>query len=218
MRITTGMLNESARKAGIPLNQGTLLDYINQKETNDVWGNIPSENHINSAKKAEYQKMEKAADALQDSAALLNAENTDLYKNAKEKNDTSELVEKITNFVSEYNDLLSALSKQTTSLDSYYKMMLQDIPGEMAEALRNVGIQQNKDGKLQVEAEKLKAADADSLEKVFGKASALTAKVGFLAGQVANNAKVSKESAGTTYGAQGTTVDMFLDGKYNFKA
>ena len=29
MRITTQMLNESARKAGLPLDNHTLLDYIN---------------------------------------------------------------------------------------------------------------------------------------------------------------------------------------------
>ena len=29
MRVTTQMLNETARKAGLPINNSTLLDYIN---------------------------------------------------------------------------------------------------------------------------------------------------------------------------------------------
>ncbi len=218
MRITTGMLNESARKAGLPINRSTLLDHLNQKETTDIWGNVQKTNGVNAVKKSEYQKMEKAANALRDSAELLNAENTDLYKNAKAKNDTSELVKHIETFVSGYNDLLSALSKGTTSLDSYYKMMLQDIPAEVGEELGNMGIQQSKDGKLKVEAEKLKTADADSLEKLFGSSSILTSKVAFLAERVESNAKASQDSVGTTYGYKGTAIDMFSDGKYNFKA
>lgn len=35
MRITTQMLNESAKKSGLPINNTSLLNYINGDETNN---------------------------------------------------------------------------------------------------------------------------------------------------------------------------------------
>ena len=35
MRVTTQMLNETARKAGLPINNSTLLDYINNDSSAD---------------------------------------------------------------------------------------------------------------------------------------------------------------------------------------
>ena len=34
MRITTQMLNETARKAGMPVNNSSLLNYVNNKNYN----------------------------------------------------------------------------------------------------------------------------------------------------------------------------------------
>ena len=37
MRITTQMLNESARKAGLPINNTSLLNYIKNDGTGNTW-------------------------------------------------------------------------------------------------------------------------------------------------------------------------------------
>lgn len=55
MRITTQMLNESARQAGLPINRSTLLDYIkNDGATNPLLEamNRNKENVANTAKRA----------------------------------------------------------------------------------------------------------------------------------------------------------------------
>ena len=74
MRITTQMLNESARQAGLPINRSTLLDYIkNDGATNPLLEamNRNKENVANTAKKSNYEKLDKEADQLTQSAQVL---------------------------------------------------------------------------------------------------------------------------------------------------
>ena len=57
MRITTQMLNESARQAGLPINRSTLLDYIkNGGATTPLLEamNRKKENVANTAKKSNF--------------------------------------------------------------------------------------------------------------------------------------------------------------------
>ncbi len=40
MRITTQMLNETARKTGLPVNNSSLLNYVNKKDNNSLLGSL----------------------------------------------------------------------------------------------------------------------------------------------------------------------------------
>ena len=74
MRITTQMLNESARKAGLPINNTSLLNY----KKNDGTGNSlldalnkKKETAATAAQKSDYEKLDKEADQLTQVAEVL---------------------------------------------------------------------------------------------------------------------------------------------------
>ena len=101
MRITTQMLNESARQAGLPINRSTLLDYIkNDGATNPLLEamNRNKENVANTAKKSNYEKLDKEADQLTQSAQVLlqNGENS-LFEQAKACGDNQKVYDSIEN-------------------------------------------------------------------------------------------------------------------------
>ena len=67
MRITTRMLNESARKAGLPVNNTSLLNYINNKGKGNTLLdalNKKKETTANLKQKSSYEKLDKEADKL----------------------------------------------------------------------------------------------------------------------------------------------------------
>lgn len=67
MRITTQMLDETARKTGIIMNRHNLLDYVNSgSRANPLLNTLPPKSNYtaNVADKTRYEKQEKAADGL----------------------------------------------------------------------------------------------------------------------------------------------------------
>lgn len=73
MRITTQMLNETARKTGVPINSGTLLNHLNNSASDNSL--LKALNKSGSAadtkQKRDYEKLEKNAGQLQKSAENL---------------------------------------------------------------------------------------------------------------------------------------------------
>lgn len=70
MRITTQMLNESARKAGLPVNNTSLLNYINNKgQGNSLLDALNEKKEIakNAVQKSNYENLEQQADGLTNS-------------------------------------------------------------------------------------------------------------------------------------------------------
>ena len=77
MRITTHMLNETARKTGIPINQNNLLSYLNNSEGTSgstLLDALNKNNKVSTESAENYKKLESAADKLKDSADKLTAE------------------------------------------------------------------------------------------------------------------------------------------------
>ena len=65
MRITTQMLNESARKAGLPINNTSLLSYASNESSENTLLRALNKNSssvVDTAKRSSYEKLEKAAD------------------------------------------------------------------------------------------------------------------------------------------------------------
>lgn len=217
------MLNETAKKAGIPLNTTTLLDYINKDgdDVSSLLSGVNSSSSSSSLLKAKvsvnsYEDIKDSASELEESVAKLADEEGDVFEKAKADNDTSELVSLIEETVENYNSLLEALQKSTSSLDLFYAKSLKELPESVSEELAAIGITVNKDGTLEAEPEKLKKADIDALENIFGSSSEFTEKLLFVASRIENNAEANIESVGSTYSQSANILSSYESSKYDF--
>ena len=112
MRITTQMLNETARKTGVPINSGTLLNHLNNSASDNSL--LKALNKSGSAadtkQKRDYEKLEKNAGQLQKSAEKLAAKGEDsLFEKAKESKDLEELCKEAQTLVEEYNNSMTTI-------------------------------------------------------------------------------------------------------------
>ena len=125
MRITTQMLNRSARKAGLPINNTSLLNYINGNSSNTMLNALNKNSTTNAATKTKYEKLEKTADQLSDAASAFTATGKDaLFSKAKESGDSQDIYNAVENFAGKYNSMLSALKNTSSTLNDYYSQML----------------------------------------------------------------------------------------------
>lgn len=214
MRVTDQIMNETARKAGIPV-QMSLVDFMNKNNKNSLEDVFGAEANTNLAQKGNYEKLEKAAEELAKNAeALANAQDS-MFAKAKESGDTEEIVSHVEKLVEGYNSTLKLLKPGSSSLDDYYRQMLKDAAAEDSEALKAAGITIDKDGVLHVEKDTLKGADVDSLEKLFGATGTFSEKVAFLGGRIADNAGANALSFSSKYNASGNQYAAFGN-KYDF--
>lgn len=219
MRITTQMLNETARKTGIPINNTSLLNHIynNGSGSNLLSAlNKSGSSAADTKQKSNYEKLEKNADQLQKRADSLAAKGEgSLYAKAKESGNTEEICKEVEALVEDYNNTMKILQSSDGPLNDYYRQMLQEAAEDNSKALADVGITISKNGKMTVDADKLKAADVDALEKALGSSGDFTSKVSFLAGRVSDNAQAGTKSLASQYGANGSLYTA-SGGKYNF--
>jgi len=218
MRITTQILNETAKKTKIPINSGSLLNHLNNSasDNNLLKALNKSGSTADTGQKSDYKKLERNAGQLQKSADHLAAKGEDsLFAKAKESKDTEELCKEAQALVEEYNNTMKLLQSAPGPLNDYYCQMLREAASGNRESLANVGITVSKDGKMTVDSDKLKVADIDALEKALGSSGDFTAKVSFLAGRVSDNARAGAESLSSQYGADGSLLAA-SGGKYSF--
>lgn len=207
MRITTQMLNETAKRTGIPINHTSLLNYINDSGSsgdNTLLDALNKNDKVSSAATANYKKLEKSADNLKEQAEkLAQTGEGSFWDKIKESANTEELCKTVEHYVSNYNTTLRELKKSPGVLNQYYGEMLRDTALENSEQLSALGITIGKDGALSIDAEKLKAASVDDVEKVFGASGSLTSKTAFIAGKISDNAQANMESVSGQYNASG---------------
>ncbi len=84
MRITTQMLNETARKTGVPINNTSLLNHINGGSDGDLLKvlNKGKTSAADTKQKINYEKLEKEADGLKKRADGRAAVDSDKLKAA----------------------------------------------------------------------------------------------------------------------------------------
>lgn len=217
MRITTQMLNETARKTGIPVGSSSLLNHINGSSSS--LSSVLSKGKSSVAgttQNSNYKKMEKAADGLKEKADSLTAKGEgSLYAKARENGDTAELCKEVQGLLESYNSTLQILQSSSGALNDYYAQMLREAADGSSKALADIGVTLSKGGKAVLDIDKLKAADVDTLEKTLGASSDFTAKLSFLAGRVSDNAQAGTESLSSQYGSNGSLVSA-AGGKYSF--
>lgn len=220
MRITTRMLNESARKAGLPVNNTSLLNCINNKgKGNSLLDalNKKKETTANLKQKSNYEKLDKEADKLTQAAEefLKDSENS-LFEQAKTSGDNKEVYDNIERLFENYNSTLKELRNNSNTMNDFYRKMLLEALAEEKENLSNIGITFTKDGTTKIDAEKVKTTDVEILEKVLGKDSNFLNKVNFLSTRISDNAEANIKSLGNSYNATGNLYSAINSNKYNF--
>lgn len=231
MRITTQMLNESARKAGIHSSRMTLLDTL--KGDDNTMGNallqalnksktsntsaLNSTRNISPVNKARSAQLQKAAETLTKAAQNLAAEGENsIFVKARESGEAKEVYDEIELLVEGYNDTINKLQKDTNGLNQFYLEQLKKLPSDNRASLETVGITVGKDGMLSLDKEKMKASSVEDLEKIFGKEGPLTSKIAFLSERTADNARAVTESTSSQYTSAGDIYSALLN-KYDFR-
>ncbi|MDE6530539.1 MAG: hypothetical protein K2K96_07175 [Lachnospiraceae bacterium] len=217
MRVTNQMLNESARRAGMPVNGHSLLDYVNGGNSNNmVSEKLMANKGLSKTEKTKYEKQEKAAEELDSIAQKLSASGKDsIWEKVKESGDTTEITKKAQELVEKYNKLLESMKDTSGALNEFYKKSLKDLPAQHKEALAEIGITAKKDGSLEIDQEKLKGASLEQLEKIFGKDGSLTPRISYISSRIADNASANLENLSGSYLPNGNTTSSHLN-KYDF--
>lgn len=142
MRVTTQMLNETARKAGLPINNSTLLDYINNDSSadsmlNSINGSTSAATQMLKAKvsKTGYENTDKSSEDLQNAIDKLAGKKSTVFKDARESKDTSKVTAAAQELIDKYNSLVEVMSKTSSSLDEFYKKALKGLPESIKESL-----------------------------------------------------------------------------------
>ena len=95
MRITTHMLNESARRAGLPVNNTSLLNYINNDSSGNTLLSALDKNGggaVDTVKKSSYEKLEKEAEQLLQKTETFTDESQDsIFARARESGSNQEI-------------------------------------------------------------------------------------------------------------------------------
>ena len=214
MRVTSQMLDKAAAKSGLPIRRASLLDYIDNPLLNSLEKN--SGITVDSKRKEAYEKLEKAADKLFQSADVLTDDGEkSAFAEAEKSGDAGQVYDGISNLLKNYNNLLEVLKSSSSPINDYYRKMMEEAAEENREAFSSVGITISKEGTVSIDQEKLKTADLKALEKIFGTSGTFTVKTEFLAARVALNAQAGISSISNQYDSMGSSFSASY-GKYDF--
>ena len=115
-----------------------------------------------------------------------------------------------------YNAVLKELGASGAEQSGYYKKILQEITQKSKDSLAEIGISQAADGSLQIDQEKLKAADAETLEKVLGPSGRFGTRLAFVTDRISEDAQANTESLSSRYDASGNLWSA-QSGRYDFR-
>lgn len=219
MRVTTQMLNQTAKRTGIPINQNNLLSYINNDSSSNgstLLDALNKNNKVSSAMISNYKKVEKSAESLKEQAEKLaeTGEKSFLEK-IKESGNTEEAYKAVESYVDRYNSTLSDVKKSTGTLDQYYSQMLQEAASDNREQLEKIGITIGKEGTLSIDKEKLNAAAVEDIQSAFGGSGHLAAKTAYIADRISNYAQAGMQSASSQYDGTGNMYSQ-LTSRFDF--
>ncbi len=214
MRITNQLLTNTARKGGITLNRRTLLDMLGYSSAT-VGSNLGA---YSSVKTTSYTKLEKASKELTQNAKKLTAsDEKSLFGKALISGSTKDITSTVSDMVEQYNQTLRQLGTTGDVMGKLYKQELGAIFEDNKEALKSVGITQEKDGSLTVDEKVLQSADIDTLKKIFGSGSDFSSRLGAVGGYVNKYATANLDSITSTYSSNGTAyTSASCTAKYNF--
>lgn len=218
MRVTNYMLDESSRKAGMTLNNQLLSGSMDEESTDDSVLSVLKDRKTGRAlsDRPDYEKLQKAAESLQEAAGNFTKEKDSVFDKAKESGESGELLRQAETLVKNYNAVLKELDASKEERNAYYKKMLQEVTRMSEKSLGQIGISQAADGSLQIDRERLKAADVETLEKVLGPSGQFSTRLAFVADSVSEQAQANAESLSSRYDASGNLWSPSA-GRYDFR-
>lgn len=222
IRVTSYMLDQASKKAGLPVNSSSLLNYIN----NDNKGNPLLESLQNKKDKVQsdnqklYEALEDAAEALEDVTEALGSKKKDsIFEKAKQSGDSTEAVKNIKTLIAQYNELKKQLEKDAASpISAYYGRTIKELAAKNSETLGALGITVGKDGGIVIDEKKLKDAKIEDLEKMFGSDSEFIQKLQYLAAHVSDNASAEIKSISNLYGQDANAFSSYVNNKYDWRS
>ena len=221
MRITNQMLAKSAAKSGISLQGTSLLNILNHKSSSGLLGSIGNNTSTSASKilkKSNYSKLEDLSENLNKYASKLTDSVKDsIYDNAKEGGNTKDILSDISKMIEGYNATMKQLKITGGTMNEFYRQQLKEISTGSKEALKGIGITQEKDGSLTVNEKTLQNADADALKQALGNESGFVSKLSFISNRINQNASANGMSASSRYTSKGSAyMGSFEESKYNF--
>lgn len=221
MRITTQILTNTSREAGIPLVQGGLLDALNKQNTSvDLVEELNKSQDAKSASALQkvFRELRNSSDDLRKRASeLMETDENSLFGKAEETKDTEKIIAGVKDMIGSYNKTLELLKETDGSLNSFYYKELKNAAAANEEQLKSVGVTLNKDGSLAIDEKVLGNADYDTLKKVFGSESKFIQRTEYISDKVSQNAKANAESLSNQYNAKGISYSDYTEGnKYDF--
>ena len=213
MRITTGMTDRASVDAGISMAGNSLVNYLNGNESNSLANSLGEKHHSRATawSKGKYDMMKEAAENLEKQADRMNETGSgSIYEKAKESGDFSEVQNEVKKLVNSFNSMLDKLRTDMTTMGRFYQQSLKEAAMENKDVLKGIGISLDKNGRMNIDYEKLKSADIDRVESVFGAAGTLSSKLNLIAGKVLESAESNLKSISNQYNASGNSVDPLL--------
>ncbi len=117
-----------------------------------------------------YSKVTKASNCLLD--AIDNVTKDELYQQEKEKEyDKAPLLKSVSNFITAYNNQISNLNNCGGTLNSEFSKELHIAYSANKAGLNEIGITEDKDGKIILVQEKFNNSPLDKIMKIFSKKS-----------------------------------------------
>lgn len=212
MRITTQMLNASMRKAGLPINNVSLLNYVNGSSQGNSLLNALNKKGIKLQDKG-FEKLKGQAEKLQQATEKMASEKS--FQEARTSGDLQPIISNAQEMVKNYNNTIKSMKNSSSPLNQYYRQMLKEAAADDKDKLKEIGITRGEDGTLKLDEEKLKASDVDKLEEILGAKGTFSSKVSFLADKIADNARANASSASSQYNALGNNYFASAS-RYNF--
>ncbi|MCM1102930.1 MAG: hypothetical protein NC409_02390 [Clostridium sp.] len=206
MRITTQMLNETARKAGVPLHTTSMLSYVqNNGKTNTLPYDLNAGNELETFRRTQaYEKQEDAAKRLEETAKELAGQEEDSIYEKTEDRDA--LTKKVTELVRQYNEVLSGFQESGGLLDTFYRQNMKSLVTDHGKELQKIGITADKNGQLSVNEQTLKDADLEALKQTLSGEDGFADSLSFLSSKIADYASSNQQSTQNLYQSDGSAA------------
>lgn len=171
---------------------------------------------LNSTGTVALSTVKSEASDLVTSAKKLTATGKDSLFVSEEKYDADATYKAVSNFVTQYNDTVDALSKVSGTAVKNAGNHMQNMTNIMSKGLSKVGITVGTDGKLTVDEQKFKAADMSKVKALFNGSSSYAGVVSSAAGRVASQAgNQISQLGGGLYGSNGYYNSYYSGSLYN---
>jgi len=212
------MLQNSAQKAGIQLNQTSLLDIINNKDSDSsLLSGINNNSASSILQKNNYKVLEESAGQLNEYASNFSkTDDNSLFAKAEKSGSNKEVIQNVKNLVKAYNATTGKLETSDSTLDKYYLQQMNLLVTDNTDALKKIGIVQSKDGTMSVDTSILESSSVSDLKAAFGSSNVFSSRLSYVGSKVEQNATANLESLSSQYTSSGINSYLNSTNKYDF--